>query len=518
MTEEKPKVRCAIYTRKSKEEGLEQDFNSLDAQRQAGEAFIASQIGEGWVCLPERYDDGGYTGGNTERPALQRLLIDIKAGLIDCVVVYKVDRLSRSLLDFAKIMGILEACNVAFVSVTQSFNSANSMGRLTLNILLSFAQFEREVISERTRDKIGMARKKGKWSGGTPVLGYDPVPGAGRIVINDVEAEQVRAIFDLYLELGGMLKVVDELARRGWTNKTWITRAGKLHQGKPFNKGMLHNLLTNPIYTGNVRHHGKVYPGEHDAIISQETFDRVQEMLANNRKCEDPDRQFRGDAILRGILRCKACDCGMVNSHSKKGNRRHRYYLCHNAQSRGWRHCPRPTLPALEIERFVVEEIRAIGRDEGLIREVVEETRRIQTERIEELSDAERLLKQELKGYAKQARELAYQPFDPRASTALASANERIAQIEQEITDVHRQLVNLRSANLGDSDVAEACRLFDPVWDVLTTREQRRIIRLLIERIDFDAAEETIAITFHPTGIQALRVEHDRATEEAAVQ
>jgi site-specific DNA recombinase len=518
MSDDKPTIRCAIYTRKSKEEGLEQDFNSLDAQRQAGEAFIASQVGEGWVCLPEHYDDGGYTGGNTERPALQRLLIDIKAGLIDCVVVYKVDRLSRSLLDFAKIMGILEACNVAFVSVTQSFNSANSMGRLTLNILLSFAQFEREVISERTRDKIGMARKKGKWSGGTPVLGYDVVPEGGRIVINEVEAEQVRAIFDLYLELGGMLKVVDELECRGWANKTWITRSGKLHQGKPFNKGMLHYLLTNPIYTGNVRHHGKVYPGEHDAILSQETFDRVQKMLASNRREEDPDRHFQGDAILRGILRCKACDCGMVNSHSTKGNRRYRYYLCHNAQSRGWRHCPRPTLPAQEIERFVVEEICAIGQDDGLIQEVVEETRRIQAARIEQLSDTERLLKQELKGYAKQARDLEYKPFDPRAAAALDSAKERIGQIEREIASIHAQLADLRAANLADSDVAEACRLFHPVWDVLTSREQRRIIRLLIERIDFDAAEETIAITFNPTGIKALRAEHDRATEEAAVQ
>jgi DNA invertase Pin-like site-specific DNA recombinase len=312
MSDERNAVRCAVYTRKSTDEGLEQDFNSLDAQRLAGENFIASQAGEGWTCLPERYDDGGYTGGNTDRPALQRLLDDVKAGNIDCVVVYKVDRLSRSLLDFARIMGVFEEHGVAFVSVTQSFNSANSMGRLTLNILLSFAQFEREVISERTRDKISMARKKGKWSGGCQVLGYDVAPEGGRIVINDAEAEQVRSIYALYLERGGLLSVIEELDRRGWTNKTWVTRAGKLHRGKPFTKNVLHGLLTNPIYIGKVRHHGKVYEGEHEAIVEEETFGCVQRKLArqgpgvNNR-----GRRFRGQGILQGILRCKTCDCGM---------------------------------------------------------------------------------------------------------------------------------------------------------------------------------------------------------------
>jgi site-specific DNA recombinase len=213
-----PGVRCAIYTRKSTEEGLEQEFNSLDAQRESAEAYVKSQQHEGWTCLPDRYDDGGFTGGNIERPALRRLMADIEAGRIDCVVVYKVDRLSRSLLDFAQLMGKFDKHQIAFVSVTQQFNTTNSMGRLMLNVLLSFAQFEREIISERTRDKIAATRRKGKWCGGLPPLGYDVVDT--KLVLNQTEAEQVRAIFELYVQHEGLIGVVQELDARGWRERS----------------------------------------------------------------------------------------------------------------------------------------------------------------------------------------------------------------------------------------------------------------------------------------------------------
>jgi site-specific DNA recombinase len=245
-------VRCAIYTRKSSEEGLEQEFNSLDAQREAGEAFVRSQAGEGWALVGERYDDGGYTGGNTERPGLQRLLAEIEAGKIDCVVVYKVDRLSRSLLDFAQLMRTFEQCKVSFVSVTQQFNTATSMGRLVLNVLLSFAQFEREIISERTRDKIAATRRKGKWTGGHPLLGYDVDPAGYKLVVNPAEAERVRQIFALYLEHESLLPVVEELAQRKWVGKKWKTRKGPERGGQPFTRTCLYRLLTNVVYTGNM--------------------------------------------------------------------------------------------------------------------------------------------------------------------------------------------------------------------------------------------------------------------------
>jgi site-specific DNA recombinase len=275
-------ARCAIYTRKSTEEGLDQEFNSLDAQREAAEAYILSQRGEGLIALPERYDDGGFSGGNLERPALQRLLADIRASAVDCVVVYKVDRLSRSLIDFARIIEVLDKCRVSFVSVTQQFNTTNSLGRLTLNILLSFAQFEREIIGERTRDKMSASRRKGKWTGGHPVLGYDIDPRGGRLILNADEAHRVRAIFKLYLDYNSMLPVVREIERRGWHTKQWVTRRGGTQGGKPFTKGRLYRLLTNPIYTGNVEFKGQVYDGEHEAILEAETWENVQQILHRN--------------------------------------------------------------------------------------------------------------------------------------------------------------------------------------------------------------------------------------------
>src|SRR5205807_6322621 len=239
---------------KSTEEGLEQEFNSLDAQREAGEAYVASQKSEGWTCLEARYDDGGFTGGNMERPALKRLLADIDAGLIEAVIVYKVDRLSRSLLDFARMMECFDNRQISFVSVTQQFNTASSMGRLVLNVLLSFAQFEREIISERTRDKIAAARRKGKWAGGHPILGYDVDPQGFKLVVNEDEAVRVRAIFELYLEHQALLPVVQELDRRGWRTKRWTTRKGRERGGMHFTKTNLHHLLTNAAYIGKVRH------------------------------------------------------------------------------------------------------------------------------------------------------------------------------------------------------------------------------------------------------------------------
>ena len=249
-------VRCAIYTRKSTEEGLEQEFNSLDAQRESAEACIASQKELGWKLLAERYDDAGYTGGNLERPALRRLLDDIEAGRVDCVVVYKVDRLSRSLFDFARLMDRFDRHSVSFVSVTQQFNTTSPMGRLTLNILLSFAEFERHIICERTRDKMGAARRKGKWVGGTPVLGYDVHPAGGRLVVNQEEARRVREIFRLFSGHGSLIKLVNQLSARHWTNKSWRSKSAVEHRGGPFTQATLRSLLTNPIYAGKVDYRG----------------------------------------------------------------------------------------------------------------------------------------------------------------------------------------------------------------------------------------------------------------------
>ena len=272
-------LRCAIYTRKSTEEGLNQDFNTLEAQREAAEAYIRSQLHAGWIALAERYDDGGYTGANLERPALRRLLADIAAGRIDCVTVYKIDRLSRSLLDFARLMEIFERWQVSLVSITQPLNTTSSLGRLTLNILLSFAEFERQMIADRTRDKMAAARRKGKWVGGRPVLGYDIAVTGGQLVVNAEEARRVQEIFALYLRHRSLEAVLDEMKARQWTTKRWTTRDGQEHPGRPFTKASLERLLRNVLYVGQVSHQEQVYPGEQAAVVEKSVWTRVHELL-----------------------------------------------------------------------------------------------------------------------------------------------------------------------------------------------------------------------------------------------
>jgi site-specific DNA recombinase len=345
---------CAIYTRKSTEEGLDQEFNSLDAQRESGEAYIKSQAHEGWVCLAERYDDGGFTGGNMERPALQRLMADIEAGKIDAVVVYKVDRLSRSLLDFARMMETFDRRGVSFVSVTQQFNTATSMGRLVLNVLLSFAQFEREIISERTRDKVAAARRKGKWSGGLPPLGYDVDRATRKLIVNEEEANRVRQVFRLYLRERALLPVVRELDRRSWRTKRWVTSKGVERGGRLFAKTDLYQLLTNVAYLGKVRYKTEIHPGEHRAIVGDETWARVQAILRENGQAGRPTDRTKSGALLAGLLRCRPCGCAMTPAHAAKNGKRYRYYTCTNAQKRGRRACPSRSLPAAEVERFVL--------------------------------------------------------------------------------------------------------------------------------------------------------------------
>jgi len=298
-TKRNARVRCAIYTRKSSEEGLEQEFNSLLAQREACEAFITSQRHEGWVCLRTGYDDGGFSGATMGRPALQRLLADITAGRVDIVVVYKIDRLTRSLADFAKIVEILDARSASFVSVTQQFNTTTSMGRLTLNVLLSFAQFEREVIGERIRDKIAASKKKGMWMGGVPPLGYRVRDR--KLVIVDSEAEIVRSIFRRYAELGSVRLLKAELEAQGRNSKSWTSAAGRVIGGRPFSRGALYLMLRNRSYRGEIVHQGQSHPGEHMPIIDQPLWDAVQMRLAGNTAKRNSGTRTQQPSLLAGM-------------------------------------------------------------------------------------------------------------------------------------------------------------------------------------------------------------------------
>jgi len=366
-------IRCAIYTRKSTSAGLDQAFNSLDAQRESCEAYIASQKALGWQAIPDRYDDGGFTGGNIERPAVQRLIDDIERGQVDAVVVYKVDRLSRSLLDFARIIKLFEDHHVHFVSVTQHFNTADSMGRLTLNILLSFAQFEREIISERTRDKIAAARRRGQWAGGRPILGYDLVKGEHRLTVNPIEAEQVRAIFRLYLEKESILSTAQQLNARGWTTKRWTAANGNIIGGRPFDRANLHHLLNNVAYIGRVRYHAETHPGLHEAIIDETTWEKVQRLLRRNARTAGSFLRNKHGALLKGLLRCKACDAAMVQMVSRKGPKLHRYYVCTSAQKRGYDQCPTGTILAGRLEQEVCKHLRQVTGSNNLSGDVSDE-------------------------------------------------------------------------------------------------------------------------------------------------
>jgi site-specific DNA recombinase len=323
-----PRKRSAIYTRKSSEEGLDQEFNSLDAQREAGEAYVKSQSSEGWVLLPDRYDDGGYSGGSMERPALKALLADVEAGLVDVIVVYKIDRLTRSLADFARMVELFDRQGVSFVSVTQSFNTTSSMGRLTLNVLLSFAQFEREVTGERIRDKIAASKAKGMWMGGTLPLGYDlPTDKSRALVVNEIEAETVRHIFQSYIKLQSVHALERQLAAEGIVTKVQKRRDGSQRGGVPFSRGALLHLLRNRTYLGLIVHKDKQHQGVHEAIVDQQLFDKVQALLDTKARRSDVKDTGRGKAMLVGRL-FDADGNPMSPSFSRgKSGRAYRYYV-----------------------------------------------------------------------------------------------------------------------------------------------------------------------------------------------
>lgn len=341
------KLRCAVYTRKSSEEGLDMDFNSLDAQRESSEAYVASQKAEGWVLVPDRYDDGGYSGGTVARPALQRLLADVKAGKIDVIVVYKIDRLSRSMLDFMNLLELFDHCGVAFVSVTQSFNTKDAMGRMTVSILMVFAQFEREVIGERIRDKVAASRKKGKWMGGWAPLGYEVRDR--RLFIHNADAARVRAIFKRFVQLKSATLLARELVAAGERNR----------YGHLLDKGVLYKLLNNRVYIGDAVHKGTAYPGEHEPIIDRALWDEVHAILKESPRKRAGRARAQTPALLRGLL-YGPDGAAMSPTHTRKAGRLYRYYISQTAMKQGRTDCPVRQVPAAEVERIVLEQVRML--------------------------------------------------------------------------------------------------------------------------------------------------------------
>jgi len=413
-------MRCAIYTRKSTNEGLDQDFNSLDAQREACVNYILSQKHEGWTLLPEYYDDGGYTGANMDRPALKQLISDIETNKIDCIVVYKVDRLSRSLLDFSKLLEHFDKHKVTFVSVTQHFNTNSSMGRLTLHILLSFAQFEREIISERTKDKVSAARKRGQWTGGYPMLGYNLDRAAKKLVINPEEAILVKDIFETYAKKCSLLRVANILNDRACKTKSHTSKNGRVFGGRSYDKNEVGKILSSFLYIGKIKFQKEIYEGQHSAIIEEDLFYQVQNIKTENMRQRDKKKTKQNVGLLKHILWCKPCNRMMIPTYTCKKKKKYRYYLCNTANRSGYDKCPTKSVNAHEIEKAVLKCLREI---------IVKE------------------------------------------------------------------------------NITQAAVVTSVLWDDLFSCEQRRILNLIVERVDYDGPSENISITLNQKGLQELEDE-----------
>jgi DNA invertase Pin-like site-specific DNA recombinase len=416
------KLRCAVYTRKSSEEGLEQEFNSLDAQREACEAYVASQKAEGWLLVPDRYDDGGISGATLERPALKRLLVDIEDQRVDVVVVYKIDRLSRALMDFSKLVDVFDRNNVTFVSITQSFNTTTSMGRLTLNILLSFAQFEREVIGERIRDKFAASRKKGMWMGGFVPLGYDVKDR--KLVVNKPEAATVRMVFERFVKIGSATALVRTLRIEGVCGK----------QGKLVDKGYVYKLLNNRVYVGDAVHKGIAYPGEHQAIIDRALWDRVHAILRESPRKRAAHTRAQTPAMLKGLI-FGPTGRAMTPAHTRKGGKLYRYYVSTDVLKRDADACTVRRIPAGEIESAVIDQLR------GLLRapEIIVGTSRAARQSMDDINEAD-------------VRE-ALERLDPLWDELFPAEQARIVQLLVERVDVSPDGADIRLRTEGLKDL-----------------------------------------------------------------
>jgi len=394
------------------------------------------------------------------------------------------------------------------------------MGRLTLNILLSFAQFEREIIGERIRDKIAAQRRKGKWAGGHPVLGYDvdrSTPNS-KLFINAKEAIQVREMFDFYLKLESLSPVVEVLSERSWHNKQWRTKSGAQRGGRPFDKSTLHGLLTNSIYAGKIKHNDLTFDGEHEAIIDQETFDAVQTMLKAHGRGKGNGLTNKYGALLKGLVYCGVCNKAMVHTMTNRGTKRYRYYTCLTAIKSGWDHCPSKSLPAAELELAVIDQIRCIATDEGLMREVLGQSKMTVEAEISELQRQEHQYERQLARDHAEIQRISTMPNsnDPTLSR-LADLHDRTAKAEGEIQVLQSRMRDLESSRLAEAEVRTAFGDFESMWSALTMREQVKIVKVLVQRVEYDPSDTSVSVSFHPSAIQSLSSEQvDESTEVPA--
>lgn len=463
-------IRVAIYTRQSVSENGA-DSASLKVQREAAEAYVLSQRAENWVPLADRYDDAGVSGGTTERPALRRLLADVQAGHVDVVLTYKVDRLSRSLVDFVNMIALFDRHECRFVSVTQAFDSRGSLGRLSLGIMATFAEYERALIRERTRDAIVAARRKGKWTGGCAPWGYDIV--SGKLIVNPIEAPRVAEAFKVYLEIGSLLGTAAALNERGWTTKVTGTRDGKTRGGKEWNKTNLHGVLTSPLYAGRIIAGGESVVGEHAAIIDEKTWQAVQEKLAGNAVAGSSGERRRSNALLGGgLLKCGTCGASMTPTHCRKGPRKYSFYACSRRVKGGKSACPAPYVSAPKVESEYVARIAEQAADPRVVEAVVAAATEQLAERKRTLAEESRAVHRAIRDIEKQRETLGGEPR-ARIDARIAENRGRLDALA-----VEREALNGVTI-VADQIAGLLAGSFEQVWGQMTSRERRRVVELL---------------------------------------
>ncbi len=461
-----PIKRCAIYTRKSTTLGLEQEFNTLDAQREACEAYIRAQAGSGWIALEEHYDDGGFTGANIDRPAFQRLLREVEAGRVDAIVVYKLDRISRSLLDFATVMNRLTKAGVGFVSVTQNFSTTDAVGRMTLNLLATFAEFEREQIGERTRDKISASRRRGKWTGGQLPLGYRLVDKKLKLI--EEEAALVREVFRLYLEHRSVLVVSQILSDRGYTTKHHIAETGRVREPRAWTKGDVLAVLRQTLYAGFMRSRGELFAGEHESIVDRQTFEVAKATLDAAGGTRTPRRR-NPEYLLSGILFCARCGAALTAATTRKGGGTYRYYRCVTRDQKGKRACVTKPVAGPVVEEFVAERLREAIQQMGLAEVAAARSERL-VSRWHNLDRERRRL----------------------MGAVSRSCDE---ESERRLIVVEKERVGLESVKAEAAWIAQCLNEFGAIWDVLIPVNRGRLFRAVIERVDVDDASGEVRTT-----------------------
>jgi len=504
--DKKPVKWCAIYTRKSTDENLGSDFTSLDSQREYCEAFIKSREGEGWRLFPIAYNDPGFSGGNMERPGLKHLLSDARQGKFQAVVTYKYDRLSRNTKDFLHVLDIFDKQAIAYVSVTQPIDTGSSVGRLMRSILMDFAQFERELIGERTRDKRAAMAKKGKWPGGQPVLGYDIDEETKKLKVNAAEAKQVRVLYETYLKTKSLSQTAITLNKQGLRMKKWTTRGGNVRGGRRFNKSNLDYVIRNPVYLGKIRHKEDVHEGEHKAILDAATFQRTMRQLAANGEKKKSPNQDKHNFLLRGLVRCGTCGQQMTPNFAYSKGKKYFYYKCVSVNLLDKTACTTKSAPARELERLVLDRVAFLGKKKSVVEEVVERARQMtgselpakKKEKVRIIAEIGRLEAEVGNVTAILAAQGPAAPQYRALMDKLGLVQSRREELEKQVQRLDYEVVELETRQIDAELIRRNLENFSAYYTNLTPQQQKELLALLIAEIVYDPAASKIKLTLRP--------------------